>query len=162
MRSRSRGGSFGGSSGEEDEAAAWARWEAARTQKQAEETAVRARAGSDGSTATAGMRVGPGLYMRGTYVLEDEIGRGGFAMVHRARNVDSGDAVAAKVCPFKKTRPEAVQREVEMMLMLRHPAVVRLWDVVVENSHNRRPPPPPHPPPHTHTTTHTLPYAPLR
>ena len=147
MRSRSRGGSFG-SSGDEDEAAAWARWEAARTQKQAEETAVsqRARAGSDDSTARAGMRVGPGLYMRGTYVLEDEIGRGGFAMVHRARNVDSGDAVAAKVCPFKKTRPEAVQREVEMMLMLRHPAVVRLWDVVVENSHNRRVPSAPPPP----------------
>lgn len=89
------------------------------------------------SGVVSGTRCGPGLYAQGNYALEEEIGRGGFARVYRARNADTGEAVAAKVCPFKKTKPEAVQREVEMMLMLRHPSIVRLWDVVLENAHNR-------------------------
>ena len=89
------------------------------------------------SGVARGARCGPGLYAQGTYALEEEIGRGGFARVYRARNADTGEAVAAKVCPFKKTKPEAVQREVEMMLMLRHPSIVRLWDVVLENAQNR-------------------------
>jgi 5'-AMP-activated protein kinase catalytic alpha subunit len=83
---------------------------------------------------TSGTRCGPGLYAQGSYVLEDEIGRGGFARVYRARNADTGEAVAAKVCAFKKTKPGAVQREVKTMFMLRHPSVVQLWDVVLEEA----------------------------
>lgn len=131
------------STGDEDE---WAQWERARKQKQKakqdEEAQLRtnsARGGRDRSDSggASGTRCGPGLYAQGNYALEEEIGRGGFARVYRARNADTGEAVAAKVCPFKKTKPEAVQREVEMMLMLRHPSIVRLWDVVLENAQNR-------------------------
>ena len=57
--------------------------------------------------------------------------------VYRARNAETSEAVAAKVCPFRKTKQEAVQREIEMMLMLRHPSIVRLWDVIVEDAHDR-------------------------
>ena len=69
------------------------------------------------------------LYPR--YVIEREVGRGGMAMVHLARDQDSGRQVAIKVMHPQLVRTigaERFFREMEIAATLRHPRIVPLLD----------------------------------
>jgi hypothetical protein len=69
------------------------------------------------------------------YVLEGEIGRGGMAVVYRARDTLLGRAVALKFLPYTVTQqPEQVElflQEARAAAALAHPAIVTVHDMGV-------------------------------
>jgi hypothetical protein len=65
----------------------------------------------------------------GPFVLEERIGRGGFAVVYRATHARTGVRAAVKVVPASDPASHArVMSEVESLARLRHPNVVRVID----------------------------------
>jgi serine/threonine-protein kinase len=65
----------------------------------------------------------------GLYVIEEMVGRGGFACVYRGRHIRDGTAVAIKVLhgklAYSATAFQRFQREIETTRELDHPAIVR-------------------------------------
>ncbi|PAN23798.1 hypothetical protein PAHAL_4G118700 [Panicum hallii] len=86
--------------------------------------------------ATAGMagtKIPP--LLMGRYELGKLLGRGSFAKVHHARNVETGEEVAIKIMDKDHlARSGAVQRqvmrEIDIMRRVRHPHVVRIHEVM--------------------------------
>ena len=65
----------------------------------------------------------------GAYRIERPLSAGGMGVVHRARHVERGDAVALKTVGTLEPRLlSAVRREIEALAQLRHPGIVRLLD----------------------------------
>ena len=71
----------------------------------------------------------------GDYEIHEEIGRGAFGVVYRARHVEGGADVALKV--VRRDSPEVVgsiRREIRALARLRHPGVVGIRDHGVDGS----------------------------
>jgi serine/threonine-protein kinase len=68
----------------------------------------------------------------GSYLLEGELARGGFGVVHRARHAVSGRGAAVKVLHAGKAGEAAAisrfEREAEVVLALTHPHVVEIFE----------------------------------
>jgi serine/threonine-protein kinase len=81
---------------------------------------------------TAGTDYSIGSLVAGRYRLESEIGRGGYAIVYRARDIQLNRPVALKTIRPVTPRPrEALarfRREAELISKLRHPNTVRVYD----------------------------------
>src|SRR5882724_7681151 len=76
----------------------------------------------------------PGVVLQDRYEIADEIGRGGFSIVYRARDRRIGADVAIKllVPPPAAARlaRERLRREVQVVRQLSHPNIVAVYDVV--------------------------------
>jgi len=76
----------------------------------------------------------PGVVLQERYEIADEIGRGGFSIVYRARDRRIGADVAIKllVPPPAAARlaRERLRREVQAVRQLSHPNIVAVYDVV--------------------------------
>jgi len=76
----------------------------------------------------------PGVVLQDRYEVADEIGRGGFSIVYRARDRRIGADVAIKllVPPPAAARlaRERLRREVQAVRQLSHPNIVAVYDVV--------------------------------
>lgn len=70
----------------------------------------------------------------GKYELGRLLGRGAFAKVYHARNVDTGQSVAIKAVSKQKVLKGGftahVKREISIMRRLRHPHIVKLYEVL--------------------------------
>jgi serine/threonine protein kinase len=67
------------------------------------------------------------------YQIGAEIGRGGFAIVYAAFNVETGDFVAVKRFPLSTIDDESlskIQDEIELMRQLNHPNIVKYIDTI--------------------------------
>ncbi len=66
----------------------------------------------------------------GPYLVLEEIGRGGMAIVSLARHVDTGELVALKVprCD-KASLASSLRAEIQTILRLRHPGIIEIRDV---------------------------------
>src|SRR6266849_6993780 len=75
----------------------------------------------------------PGVVLQDRYEIADEIGRGGFSIVYRARDRRIGADVAIKllVPPPAAARlaRERLRREVQVVRQLQHPSIVAVYDV---------------------------------
>ena len=71
----------------------------------------------------------------GRYVLGPAIGRGATAVVHRARDLHTGEDVAVKAVPVELGLAERVRAEVRAAGRLDHPRVVRLRDWGEDRDH---------------------------
>ena len=75
----------------------------------------------------------PGTLLAGRYLLESELGRGGFGVVYKARQQGLDEPVAVKILLPHVVSKEQVkarfQREVAVAKRLRHPNTIRLLDV---------------------------------
>lgn len=73
-----------------------------------------------------------GDLVAGRYRVECEIGRGGYAIVYKAQDVQDGRTVALKTIRPIAPRPQEVvarfKREAEMVSKLKHPNTVRVFD----------------------------------
>src|SRR2546423_10403066 len=78
----------------------------------------------------------PGVVLQDRYEIADEIGRGGFSIVYRARDRRVGSDVAIKllVPPPAAARlaRERLRREVQAVRTLSHPNIVAIYDVIDE------------------------------
>jgi len=81
--------------------------------------------------------LGPGTVISGRYELVEEIGRGGFGVVYRAKQLSTKQNVAMKVLLADSEANESVdlqtavarfEREMELIAKLKHPNIVRLID----------------------------------
>ena len=76
--------------------------------------------------------VGPGTILAERYELIDEIGRGGFGMVYRAKQLNMDREVAVKLLPPNfMSIPDVVERfkrEAQLASRLRHPNTITLHD----------------------------------
>src|SRR2546429_10031523 len=76
----------------------------------------------------------PGVVLQDRYEIADEIGRGGFSIVYRARDRRVGADVAIKllVPPPAAARlaRERLRREVQAVRQLSHPNIVAVYDPV--------------------------------
>ncbi|XP_056172724.1 CBL-interacting serine/threonine-protein kinase 14-like [Syzygium oleosum] len=94
-----------------------------------------AAASSSSSSAAAAEEGGlPEVNLMGRYEIGRLLGRGAFAKVYYARNVRTGQGVAIKAVSKQKVVKggfEAhVKREIAIMRRLRHPNIVRLFEVL--------------------------------
>lgn len=73
----------------------------------------------------------------GEYLIEAELGRGGMGTVYRGRHATSGQVAAVKVLPAELARQpsfvERFQREIELLKLLDHPNIVRLYEAGVSD-----------------------------
>jgi eukaryotic-like serine/threonine-protein kinase len=77
-----------------------------------------------------GTRIGP-------YEIVGTLGAGGMGMVYRARQIDTGEAVALKTVLMSRTSQlSGLRREIHALMQIRHPGIVRLVD---EGVHGGRP-----------------------
>jgi tetratricopeptide (TPR) repeat protein len=86
--------------------------------------------------AVAGIRLAPGVVLRGRYRLDAELGRGGMGIVFRATDLELGREVAIKVLPETASSPTARGRllsEARAAATLNHPRVVAVHDVGEEH-----------------------------
>jgi len=69
----------------------------------------------------------------GKYEVGRTIGEGTFAKVKFARNTDTGDNVAIKIMAkstiLKNRMVDQIKREISIMKIVRHPNIVRLYEV---------------------------------
>lgn len=73
----------------------------------------------------------PKMEQRGHYVLEKELGRGGFSVVRLAVDLDNEEKLAAKIFDPKSCSVEAIQAEVDILRHLgAHKNIVSLHDVL--------------------------------
>jgi len=73
------------------------------------------------------------------YELKEEIGRGGFSVVHLCVNKDTGFKFAAKIIDTKKLSEKvfkSIEKEVRICRKLQHPNIVRLHDSIQEENHH--------------------------
>ncbi|GAB2274249.1 CBL-interacting serine/threonine-protein kinase 11 [Dionaea muscipula] len=82
----------------------------------------------------ASVSIVPDKSLFGKYELGRHLGCGAFAKVYHARNIRTGRSVAVKVISKKKiagtTFMSNVKREISIMRRLRHPNIVRLYEVL--------------------------------
>src|SRR5205814_8105896 len=78
----------------------------------------------------------PGVVLQDRYEIAEEIGRGGYSVVYRARDRRVGSDVAIKllVPPPAAARlaRERLRREVQAVRTLSHPNIVAIYDVIDE------------------------------
>ncbi|XP_048127449.1 CBL-interacting serine/threonine-protein kinase 14-like [Rhodamnia argentea] len=90
--------------------------------------------GGAASAAAAEEVVLPAVNLMGKYEMGRLLGRGAFAKVYYARNVRTGQGVAIKAVSKQKVVKGGfmahVKREVAIMRRLRHPNIVRLFEVL--------------------------------
>jgi serine/threonine protein kinase len=74
----------------------------------------------------------------GKYEVGRTIGEGTFAKVKFARNTDTGDNVAIKIMAkstiLKNRMVDQIKREISIMKIVRHPNIVRLYEVLASPS----------------------------
>jgi serine/threonine protein kinase len=68
----------------------------------------------------------PGTILRGKYQIVSQVGRGGMAVVYRARHILLNEDKALKV--LLQTDEQAFQREAQVLCQLRHPHIARIED----------------------------------
>ncbi|HEY0753439.1 MAG TPA: serine/threonine-protein kinase [Ktedonobacteraceae bacterium] len=85
---------------------------------------------------------GPGVLLHGRYLLEREIGQGGFGVVYLARDKQAHRRVAVKQINIGKLKPREIidatdsyNREVTVLSRLRHPRLPRLYDHFTDPEH---------------------------
>src|SRR3989454_4422937 len=80
--------------------------------------------------------VAPGVVLQDRYEIADEIGRGGFSIVYRARDRRIGADVAIKLLvpppAAARVARERLRREVQAVRQLSHPNIVAVYDVADE------------------------------
>jgi len=72
------------------------------------------------------------------YEFGDELGRGGFSIVKKATNRDSGDVFAIKIIEKKEQTEEELNllhREIDIMRKLKHKNIIGLFEVYDEKDH---------------------------
>jgi serine/threonine protein kinase len=73
----------------------------------------------------------------GPYQLRDVIGRGSFGTVRLAFRADQDETYACKIVPFSKlqgpSNTMAFEREIGILRQLRHPSIVRLYDLLKDS-----------------------------
>lgn len=83
------------------------------------------------SRRPANPTIEPGTRLNGIFEIERQIGSGGMGRVYRARNVDTGDAVAVKVVrPEMASNPQVIalfRKEAAVLNKLLHDAIVRYY-----------------------------------
>merc|ERR1711915_995843 len=76
--------------------------------------------------------------MGGKYELGKLLGQGTFAKVYHARNTKTGESVAIKVMDKEKILKvgmmDQIKREISVMRLVRHPNIVRLYEVMASKS----------------------------
>ncbi|XP_008245418.1 PREDICTED: CBL-interacting serine/threonine-protein kinase 14 [Prunus mume] len=96
------------------------------------EIEVVAEAGDDSGESSVSPPTEVNLF--GKYELGRLLGRGAFAKVYHARNVDTGQSVAIKAVSKQKVLKGGftahVKREISIMRRLRHPHIVKLYEVL--------------------------------
>jgi 5'-AMP-activated protein kinase catalytic alpha subunit len=79
----------------------------------------------------------PNILM-GRYELGRLLGQGTFAKVYYARNLKTGESVAIKAMDKEKILKvgmiEQIKREISVMRLVRHPNIVRLYEVMASKS----------------------------
>ena len=73
-----------------------------------------------------------------TYKILDQLGKGSFAFVRKAKHRETGEYFAIKILSKKKMEDkdlEAIQVEIEIMKNIDHPNVVKLYDVYEDEGH---------------------------
>jgi len=72
-----------------------------------------------------------GKVVVGKFELDDtQLGAGGYGVVVKATNTETGERVAAKMIDKKKMKADAIEREVLLMRLLDHPYVIGVRDQV--------------------------------
>jgi serine/threonine protein kinase len=69
----------------------------------------------------------------GDYTILDEIGKGRFAVVYRAKHIETGTIVAIKesnLNPSDLHLLPTIQREAGLLQQLDHPNIVKIFEVV--------------------------------
>ncbi|KAH0941781.1 hypothetical protein HID58_001418 [Brassica napus] len=74
----------------------------------------------------------------GKYELGRTIGEGTFAKVKFAQNTETGESVAMKIVDrntiLKRKMVDQIKREISIMKLVRHPCVVRLYEVLASRT----------------------------
>ncbi|GMH12796.1 hypothetical protein Nepgr_014637 [Nepenthes gracilis] len=87
-----------------------------------------------GTASSLDAGISPGNALFGKYEIGRLLGCGAFAKVYHARDVLTGQSVAVKVINKKKiagsTLMSNIKREITIMRRLRHPNIVRLYEVL--------------------------------
>ena len=87
----------------------------------------------------------------GNYKIGERLGEGTFGTVVKATHAIAGERVAVKVLEKKRMQQaddiERVGREIQILKLLKHPYVIRLWEIIYEKdkiylSMECAPPPP--------------------
>ncbi|GAB2300764.1 CBL-interacting protein kinase 18 [Dionaea muscipula] len=77
-------------------------------------------------------------YYMSTYEVGRLLGQGTFAKVHLGRNIETGSSVAIKIIDKEKVLKvgmmDQIKREISVMRLVRHPNVVRLYEVMATRS----------------------------
>ena len=72
----------------------------------------------------------------GNYQLGDRLGEGTFGTVLKGTHLIASERVAIKVLEKKRMQQaddiERVGREIQILKMLKHPNVIRLWEIIYE------------------------------
>ena len=72
----------------------------------------------------------------GHYKIGERLGEGTFGTVVKATHAIAGERVAVKVLEKKKMQHaddiERVGREIQILKLLKHPYVIRLWEIIYE------------------------------
>ncbi|ACY14767.1 SUMF1/EgtB/PvdO family nonheme iron enzyme [Haliangium ochraceum] len=80
-----------------------------------------------------GRRIGPGSVIDGRYEILDHLGTGGFGLVYKARQINTGQLVAVKIARHlegagARNAVARFQREMDVVAKLSHPNIVRMID----------------------------------
>lgn len=79
-----------------------------------------------------------GTVLMGRYELGRLLGKGTFAKVHRARNLETGMNVAIKIVDKEKVLKvgmiDQIKREISVMRLVRHPNVIELYEVMASKT----------------------------
>ena len=72
----------------------------------------------------------------GNYQIGERLGEGTFGTVVKATHAIAGERVAVKVLEKKRMQQaddiERVGREIQILKLLKHPYVIRLWEIIYE------------------------------
>ncbi|PIN22445.1 Serine/threonine protein kinase [Handroanthus impetiginosus] len=100
--------------------------------------ASKANAGVGSNIGRPSVGSGSGTTRVGKYELGRTLGRGTFAKVKLAKNVETGDNVAIKVLDKKKVLQHKmvgqIKREISTMKLIRHPNVIRIFEVMASKT----------------------------
>lgn len=79
----------------------------------------------------------PGVVIKDVWELQEQIGKGSFAVVWKAKNLKDGRLAAVKEIPTERLNDklaESLESEVAVLLRAKHPNIVELWDVLSVSS----------------------------